>query len=258
MTDSIEPTLQVTNLNFKYGNLLVLKGLSIEVSKGETVGILGPNGSGKSTLLRLITGAMPPLEKSQIKVNGRYVAELKAKERARLVAFVPQSEDHFFDFTVRDLVLMGRFPHSDGLFETKEDRAIAAQAMESTDCLEFADRRISTLSGGEAQRVLIARALAQQAPLLICDEPTTHLDTIHQLGVTKTLSHHKTLGQTTIVTTHDFNLANHICDKVFILNAGKIVFSGNLMDAARDGTLARVFGTEFQIFENNLVLKYES
>ena len=170
----VETCLNADGLWLSYGSVDAVKGVSVEVRANEVVALLGSNGSGKTTLLKGLCGAHRP-KAGKVSVCGRDVDSLTSTERARTVGFVPQSEEHAFDFTVRELALMGRYAWSSGLFETEHDLAVVERAMTDADCLQFAERRVSTLSGGEAQRALIARALAQQAPVLLCDEPNTHL-----------------------------------------------------------------------------------
>lgn len=235
--------IQAEDLTLGYGSHKVIDGVSLTLRKGEVLGLLGPNGSGKTTLLKGLCGAMRPWSGS-VSLAGSNLASLTGKEVARHVAYVPQSEEHVFDFTVRQLTMMGRLPHSDELFETPEDHRIADWAMQSTDCMAFADRPLATLSGGEAQRALIARALAQETPAILCDEPTTHLDLKHQIEVGRLLRRLGDEGHALVLTTHDLNLALACCDRVILLKEGKVCFNGHLRDA-NPAPLEEVFGAKF-------------
>jgi len=248
MTSSLsDPLIVAEEISAGYGTKRVLDEISFSIRAGEIVGLLGPNGSGKTTLLKVLCGALNPWS-GLVKVDGRDVKALNPKTMARLTAYVPQTEDHAFDFTVRELTLMGRFAFSDGLFESLEDHDAASRAMEEADCAEFADRTLSTLSGGEAQRALIARALAQETPALFCDEPTTHLDPEHQIEIARLLRKLGNEGRAMIVTTHDLNLAASCCDRVLLIKEGRIVYDGSLKDAT-PGPLEVVFGTKFYCSE---------
>ena len=244
MDSSAETLVKAVGISAGYGKKRVLVDVSLSVKPSEVVGLLGPNGAGKTTLLKVLCGALAPWSGS-VAINGQDVKSLSNRSRAKLASFVPQSEDHAFDFTVRELTLMGRIAWSDGLFETAEDHAIADKAMATADCTEFADRPLSTLSGGEAQRALVARALAQDAPAVFCDEPAAHLDPKHQVETARMLRRLGGEGKAIIVTTHDLNLAEACCDRVLLLHEGSIAFEGSLADAAETGALENVFGTKF-------------
>src|SRR5437588_6245488 len=166
-----------------YGPRRVLHDISFHLAPGEFVGLIGPNGSGKSTLLRVLSRTLAP-QAGRVLFDGEPADRMSAREVARSVAFVPQTEPTLFEFSVRDVVLMGRNPYVRGWSgETDEDYAAAMRAMAATDTLHLAERPITALSGGEHRRALIARALAQSAPALLLDEPTAHLDMTHQAEV---------------------------------------------------------------------------
>ncbi len=239
-----EPLVAVNGLSTGYGSKTVLSGIDLEVFPGEVVALLGPNGSGKTTLLKAACGAIDAWQGS-VSIDGRNVGSMSVKERALKVAYVPQTEDHPFDFTVHEITLMGRLAHSDGLFETARDHEAASRAMADADCQIFADRMISTLSGGEAQRALIARALAQESPLLLCDEPTTHLDPKHQVEIANLLVRQKYEGKGILVSSHDLNWAMGCCDRAVLLHDGQALFIGTLEEAVRDGWHEKVYGLRF-------------
>ncbi|MDP2831648.1 MAG: ABC transporter ATP-binding protein, partial [Candidatus Omnitrophota bacterium] len=173
--------LRINNLSGGYYKEDVVKGLSLDVNPGDFLVIIGPNGSGKTTLLRLVTRVLP-LSKGEIFYKDENIARMNLKEFCRKVAFVSQEISTGFSFTVMELVLMGRIPHLKRLqYETKRDIEIAEEKLGLTDTLSLKDKRIDELSAGERQRVVIARALAQEPELLFLDEPTAHLDIGHQV-----------------------------------------------------------------------------
>ncbi|MBS1724613.1 MAG: ABC transporter ATP-binding protein [Armatimonadetes bacterium] len=239
-----EAIVRVKGLSVGYWGQDVLHDVSFELGEGEIIGLLGPNGSGKTTLLKAVCGALPA-SRGNVEIQGQDVRKLAAQARARLAAYVPQQEAHIYDITVLDLVLMGRLCRSDGLFETQEDVRAAENAMEETDCLRFSDRFVSTLSGGEAQRALIARALAQETPVLLCDEPTTHLDPRHQIETMNLLRRLRDAGKAVIASSHDLNWALGGCDRCVLLDRGRIAFAGDLLDACRQGILDDVYESRF-------------
>jgi iron complex transport system ATP-binding protein len=217
MTPSIEPAILASGLALGYPGHRVLTGIELTVRLGEVVALLGPNGSGKSTLLKAIAGAVRP-EAGQLTVQGQEPARMDARSRARIVAYVPQKESPALDFTVRETVLMGRIAYSEGLVESGEDHRVAEDAMRAADCLQLAARRFRELSGGEAQRVLIARALAQEAPVLLLDEPTAHLDLSHQAGAAALVRHLAAAGKAVLVAVHDLNWAAMAADRAVVLS----------------------------------------
>jgi iron complex transport system ATP-binding protein len=217
----MEPVLSLRGIGFGYGASPVLAGVSLEVGKGEVLGILGPNGSGKSTLLNLMDGILKP-SVGEVAVNGVPLRDMGRKEVARKVAMVAQ-ENHFrFSFSVTQVVLMGRFAHLKPLaFESPSDIAVAREALEVTHCLELADRSIHALSGGERQRVLIARALAQEPEAILLDEPTSFLDLRFKREVFQLigrLSREKGLG--VVVVSHDIDLVSQYCSRILMLKDG--------------------------------------
>ena len=216
--------------------------VSLAVQPGDTWAIIGPNGAGKSTLLRLMAGLLPP-KSGAIEWSGTNLSKLPPRARARAIAFLPQRSPTDFDLTVREVVLMGRFPHrSLGLFESANDHRIAEEAMRTTAVLLLADRVFSTLSGGEAQRVHLAAALAQQPKLLLLDEPTASLDLEHQLGIFELLR--RIANQhavAVVVVTHDVNLAARYCDHVLLLDDGRVAAVGSPREVITPAVLEPVY-----------------
>lgn len=228
-----------------YGGAPVLKGVSLRLSHGEFVGLLGPNGSGKSTLLRVLSGVLPP-QRGQLWLGGKPLSDLRAKEVAHQLAFVPQREEVAFAFTVREVVLLGRAPYVSWWGrEGTEDLLATERAMQRTDCLSLAERAVGTLSGGERQRVVLARGLAQETPLLFLDEPLTHLDVAHQVGTLSLLRQlNREEGLTVLAALHDINLASEFCDRLIVVQHGRIVADGAPAEVVTPELLAQVFGVD--------------
>jgi iron complex transport system ATP-binding protein len=208
---------------------------------GLIIGLVGPNGSGKSTLLRTIYRALRPVA-GAVLVGGDDVWSLTARQSARRTAVVAQEAHGDFDFLVEEVVAMGRSPHKGMLDrDTDADHAIIADALARVGMTTFADRVFGTLSGGEKQRVLVARALAQQSQLLVLDEPTNHLDIRAQLELLELVA---TLGVTTIAALHDLNLAAAYCDRLVVLDHGRLVADGAPTSVLDQALLRRVFGVD--------------
>jgi len=220
--------------------------LGLDVEPGTLWGVIGPNGSGKSTLLRLCAGLLHPTA-GAVQLDGQPIAHLSALHRARRLAFLPQRPEVLGWATARQIVLLGRHPHRPyGLFESTDDLAIAETALRQTETLALADRRTGTLSGGEAQRVQLAAALAQQPQLLVLDEPTSALDPYHQLHIFTILrALAAEQGLAIIVATHDLNLAGQFCDRLLLLSQGQAVRSGRPDEVLDPQVLEQVYQVRF-------------
>jgi iron complex transport system ATP-binding protein len=206
----------------------VLDQVSIDVERGTSVGLLGPNGSGKTTLIRIIAGMLRP-ESGSVTLDGRTVSSMARRDLARRVAVVPQETHTTFDFSVIDMVLMGRYPHL-GPFELEgmADLEIARDALRATGTAALEARSFATLSGGEKQRVVIASALAQASDVLLLDEPTTALDLGYQFEIVALLRRlNGERGTTMIVSTHDLNLAAALCQRLVLLKDGTVIAQGD-------------------------------
>lgn len=220
--------LTIEHISGGYHDVPVVKHVSFNVAKGEMLGILGPNGSGKSTLLKVISGILPTLTGS-VYVNGKSLNTYNTKELAKQMAVLPQLHAHAFTHTVRETVSLGRYPHQTGWFSSwsKEDEAAVVDAMNLTDIMQYEHTSLDQLSGGEQQRVFVAQALAQKAPILLLDEPTNHLDIAHQKQLLDTI---KTLcidnGMTVISVFHDINLASLYCDRLLMMDNGSVKHIG--------------------------------
>jgi len=220
-------------------SLAIVRDVSIEAAAGTFTGLLGPNGSGKSTLLRTIYRSRRPAT-GTVLVDGRDVWCVSTGVAARLTAVVAQEGSSDFDFTVREVVEMGRNPHKRFMQrDTVDDEVIVAQSLNLVGLESFAERTFATLSGGEKQRVLLARCLAQQAPLLVLDEPTNHLDVRAQFELLDLIG---ALAVTTVAALHDLNLAARYCDRVVVLDRGRVVASGVPVEVLTEELIAEVFG----------------
>ena len=217
----------------------IVRAVSLGAAPGSFTGLLGPNGSGKSTLLRAVYRSTRPTS-GVVLVDGNDVWTVSAQVSAQLTAVVTQESSSDFDFTVSEIVAMGRNPHK-RLFQrdTAEDQALVSQALQQVGIERFADRTFATLSGGEKQRTLVARCLTQRSPLLVLDEPTNHLDVRAQFELLDLI---RSLGVTTVAALHDLDLAARYCDRVVVLNAGRVVASGTPAEVLTPELIAAVFG----------------
>jgi iron complex transport system ATP-binding protein len=245
------PALRFDAVRFGYGARPVLDGIDLTVGAGEMVGLLGPNGAGKTTLLRLATGILHPAS-GEVRLFGREISSVPRRERARLAAVVPQEARATFDFTVREMVLMGRAPHLGLLgIEHAADLDAAEAALRATGLVELADARLREMSGGEKQRVLLARALAQEAPLLLLDEPTAFLDLRHRLEVYRLAARLRSeRGLTIVAVSHDVNLAARFCPRLVLLHAGRIAADGPPEAVVTRETIRRTYGAEVTVLRH--------
>lgn len=223
----MEPILTLDDVSYRYEDTLALGGIRLEIGSRELVGILGPNGSGKSTLLKLMDGLLKP-ESGTVFFSGRPIGAFKRSELARRIAFVAQEQPFQFSFTVLEVVLMGRSPHLKRLqFESDRDIEIAMQALRTVDVERLADRSIHELSGGEKQRVLIARALAQEPEIILLDEPTAFLDIKYKMEIFELIASLVRDKQVSVVAvTHDIDLAALYCNRLIILENGRLFSAG--------------------------------
>ena len=240
-----EPFLQARAVRAGYSGREVLRGIDLEVRRGEVLSVAGPNGSGKSTLLRAVTGLLP-LHGGEVRIGGTPLGVLSAKERARRCAVQPQVEAPMFDYTVGQFVLLGRHPHRPPFAAaTAHDRDAASRAMEETDLAAFGERSIRSLSTGEWQRTLLARALAQEAPLLWLDEPAAHLDPGHRFVVHTLLrSLAREQNRAVLCVSHDLNLAAEFSDRMIIMTQGRVQAAGTPEEVLTEPNLREVFRCE--------------
>ena len=236
-------TLKVENLSLAYGRHVVMKDLTFQVTPGEMVGLIGPNGSGKSTVIKAISRVIPPYS-GKILADGKDVTKIPRAELARLIGVVPQMPLLPSTFTAFEIVLMGRNPHL-GLFqyEGAGDMEITWQAMGRTNTQSLAERQVGQLSGGEIQRLVIARVLAQQPKSILLDEPTSNLDINHQveiLDLIKSLCREENLA--VVITLHDLNLAAQYCDRLILINHGPAHAQGTPGEVINAKNIEEVYG----------------
>lgn len=248
------PVLEAVDLQVGYGDgagdgggeRLVLKSVSCRFEPGWTA-IVGPNGAGKSTLLRVLAGLLPP-RTGEVRMDGCRLADLNARERGRRIAWLAQQGEVTGELTVRETVALGRLPHL-GLFGTPgaADEAAVDRAMAEAECDGWQDRRLNALSGGERQRVLLARALASEAPVLLLDEPTTHLDPPHQVALVR-LAQQLAHGRTVVTVMHDLSLAL-AADRLLLLQEGQVRCAGAPADGELRTALEVVFRHAIRIVQ---------
>jgi iron complex transport system ATP-binding protein len=225
-------------------------GVSLRLARGEVVGVIGPNAAGKSTLARLCCGLLTP-QQGSVSLQGASLSTLSRRERARRVAFLPQHPPHDLSFTAHEVALMGRAPHL-GLWSLEGPRDLdrARAALQEVDALDLGHRPISQLSGGERQRVFLARAFAQEAALLVLDEPTAALDLAHQVLLVSALRRRAREGGGALLVLHDLALAGAACDRLVLLDRGRVVREGTAAEVLRPEVLSPVYGTEVEVVPN--------
>jgi iron complex transport system ATP-binding protein len=243
--------ISAENINFSYAAKLVMENISFAIDEAQIMAIIGPNGSGKTTLLKIINGTLFP-DAGQMLIDGKCTSRWSRKDIAQKVAIVPQETAVIFPFYAEEIVLMGRFPHlSNYRFEDKKDYRIVHEAMEKTDTLTFAARRFDELSAGERQRVLIARALAQEPKVLLLDESTVFLDLKHQAQFLDLLRQLNTAQQLTVIfVTHDINLAAQHADRIILLYSGKIYAIGKPAEVITAANIKKVYDVDSLIDQN--------
>ena len=246
--------LRASELSYAYSTRndearrFLLRDVSVGVARGSLTGLLGPNGCGKTTLLKLLSGVLRPHE-GAVALNDAPLAGMSRREVARHMAVVPQETHPAFDYTVMEMVLMGRHPHL-GAFELEgpEDLALAREALAATDTAHLASRAYMTLSGGEKQRVVIASALTQAPDVLLLDEPTASLDLGYQLEVSALLSRlNRDRGVTMVLATHDLNLAAALCDRLVLMRDGRVLAQGPTREVLTAPMIQRLYGVDADV-----------
>ena len=241
-------TLEVSSLRYLYDKKLVLDGLDFEIKEGEVIGILGPNGCGKTTLLKNLNKNLSP-NGGCILLDGDDIQDIVKKDIAKKVAVVPQTNEINFAFTVRDIVAMGRIPFQGMLSgENREDKRVIDEAIEQTGLKDLADRHINTMSGGERQRVIIARAIAQTPKIILMDEPTLHLDISMQFDALN-LVHRlaKKNGLTVVIVSHDLPMVARYCDRILMLHDHKIYALGAPEEVLTPENMKTVFNVDAEL-----------
>jgi len=243
--------LSIVNLSVGYGDRLVLQDITLQVPRGSLLALIGPNGAGKSTLIRAASGLLP-LRTGSVHTNGDDFLHLPSMQRARCMAVVPQAISLPPAFTAWETVLMGRTPYLNFLGQTSPaDEETVRHALRRVDALDLADRRVGELSGGEQQRVLLARALAQSTPILLLDEPTAHLDLQYQVALMKTvrqLAHEDNLA--ILVALHDLNLASRYSDQVALLVNGKLEVTGTPSEVLTSERISQAYHLPVQVLSH--------
>ena len=243
----MNPAIHTRGLSFAYKDRAVLHGISLSVANGEMVGILGPNGSGKTTLLKILSAVLRG--QGEVKLNGRNIAAYARRELSRLFAVVQQEAHINFPYTAAEIVLMGRASyHSPFALEGKKDIEVARASMNLTDSLSLSNRYLHELSGGEKQRVMIARALAQEPEILLLDEPSAFLDLKHQVQVFELLRRlNRERGLTIVAALHDLNLAALFFPRLVMLRDGKIYRDGSPSEVLTEKTIEEVYGIRVRV-----------
>lgn len=243
--------LEAQGVDFAYYDGLVLQGVSLELRKGNLVGLIGPNGAGKTTLLKILSGLLGP-KRGFVYLDSQDIRQFSRRQIARQVAVVPQDLSIPFAFTAYEMVMLGRTPHVRPLLGAgPRDRQVVMDKMELTDTLFLAERLFNELSGGEQRRVVIAMALTQEPEILLLDEPTLHLDINHQIEIlelVKCLNRERSL--TVLATMHDLNLAALYFDRLVMLNEGRVVAEGLPAEVLQQDSIQRVFGAKVRVEEH--------
>jgi iron complex transport system ATP-binding protein len=248
--------LEARDLRFSYGARPALEGVSLRVQPGEIVGLIGPNGSGKSTIIKLLSGVLAGYQ-GEVLLDGSDLAGLDRREVARSLAVVPQETTFSLPFTVLEIALLGRTPHLGRLaLESAADAELARDALRRAGALHLAARSIHELSSGERQRVVFARALAQEPRALLLDEPASFLDIRHQIELyelVRSLAEERAASILLVV--HDLNLAAEYCDRVYLLQRGRIDAAGPTAEVFTYANLSRVFETDLYVDQNSITGK---
>ncbi len=237
--------IQTKDIEVSFDSVSILKQVDISAGRGQFVGLLGPNGSGKSTLLKAVYRALKP-SGGAVLLDGKPLNQWSIKDSAKKMSVVAQHNYYNFDFSVQDIVLMGRSPHKKVLErDSSKDYDIVSNCLEVVGMSDFSERSFSTLSGGEQQRVILARALAQETDCLVLDEPTNHLDIKHQLDLMNLV---KGLDKTVIAAIHDLNIAAMYCDYIYVLKDGKVFDAGETRKVLTTSLIREVYEVESEIF----------
>jgi iron complex transport system ATP-binding protein len=242
----LNPLLEVANVQLSYGSRIVLRSATLSAQGGEFLALVGVNGAGKSTLLDIIAGFRKPAAGS-VSIAGRNQRDWSLRELSQRVSHLPQAVHADLPYTAEQLVAMGRYPHTDRWFESDEDHSFIREAMERTHCWQYRHRNFGSLSGGERQRVLLAACLAQNASILLLDEPSTFLDIEQQLHCFTVLRDEAKTGKLCIAVTHDLNLALTHCTRILVLTDGIVAHDLTASKAHEDAAWLRLFSPRLRI-----------
>ncbi|MBE8538918.1 ATP-binding cassette domain-containing protein [Geoglobus acetivorans] len=240
--------LRVSNITVRLNSTEILKEVSLEIHRGEFVSLLGPNGSGKSTILRTIYGILKPTG-GAVYLNGKELNGAGFEEVAKLIGYLPQEQSEA-NLKVLDVVLLGRTPYI-RINPGKDDYALAMKALELVGMENFAHRRFSELSGGEKQKVMLARIFCQNTDFMLLDEPTAHLDVKSQLEILEIVKKMVKAGKSTLISLHDINLAAMFSDRILMIRNGKIIYAGTPEEVIRPDRIEEVFGIRAEVIRHN-------
>jgi iron complex transport system ATP-binding protein len=241
------PALEVNGVSVAFHGKTILSEVSLRVAHGEMIAVIGPNGAGKTTLLRALAGLLNA--EGTIEIGGMPLKDMPLRERARRIAYLPQGHVFHWPLTVTDIVALGRLPNGSGADLSETDREAVTRAMSATGVNAFADRPVTTLSGGERARVALARVLATDAPVILADEPTASLDPRYQLAVLGILRQHAEQGGAVVSVLHDLTLAGRSADRVVALDRGRVVADGPPRDVLRPDRVTAIFGVSAEVID---------
>lgn len=245
--------IKINNLNFNYGDKQILKNMKLEIKKGKLTGILGPNGCGKSTLLKNILGYIGKENENNIEILGKKSKNYTHKEKSRIMALVPQKSNLMSSMSVLDFVTVGRLPHLKNSWEgySKKDIDFVNEILEKLGLKKFSSRIALSLSGGEFQMVLLARALIQEPKILLLDEPTSSLDLNHAMDLMSTVKKLvENLNITGVVVLHDLNLASIFCDEIVLMRTGKLVYKGIPKEVLTEKKIKEIYNLDCKVIYN--------
>lgn len=249
--------LEINKLYSGYNGIDIIKDISININKGENLCIIGPNGCGKSTLLKTIANIID--YRGNIKIDDLEVSSLKRKELAKKIGLMSQISQIYFPYSVYDAVSLGRYAYNDNLFGvSKKDNGIILDCIDKVGLMDYKDKMINELSGGQLQRVFLARVFAQDPDIILLDEPTNHLDLKHQIELLENLNKWtKENNKIVIAVLHDLNLVQYIADNVILLNDGMQVKYGKVNEVLKDDILKQIYGLDIKEFMINILKKWE-
>ncbi len=244
-------SLSVVGATYQYeGSDWRLQSASFSVNQGEIIGIIGPNGSGKSTPLKIAARIFSSKD-GKVRLEGKDLAQMRRREIARYIGYLPQNVESHFDYTVKEVVAMGRYPHQTGTgFMTAQDVSVVSRCLVQTETDSYQDRTLNQLSGGERQRALLASVIAQEPKFLLLDEPTSALDINHQIKFFKLLSKLVEDGIGAAVVTHDLNLASLFSDRLLLMKDGKIVNQGDPQTILNKDILSEIYGEGIEVVQH--------